>query len=414
MRKTDSVRASSAIAIRDERIYTAPTGRLSFTDPADYLDFARPFAAPDAARFDNRSDQRLEEAAFSDATALLRERALWELVDRRGSEAHPVVERFLAEEEDRACRAHALWLLQKTADRDTTDRLAGYFSDDDPEVAEWSRLLVEELSGEAVDPGPQRDVIVHEDRTFDQTLPLLISGHTLITVPQLGRIKVTLSPLWFEQILGRVMACTNKATFDNTLVIEKALDNLHPDGTQHYEAFLFKGISYALVPGKLFEHHYESVQMRPFYPSGTVEVGKSIPVAVPLARVAGTTIDTGRGGGDKDVRNCIGDGERADRIREQGFVSSVRGRYSGWAAVNLETVLETNFVPPGAVQLSNPTHPEAGPMTNAVLFGTFRGKISDHTGDGLRDVNTIPSHCTLDGEHDLYADGTGVPDPFLQ
>ncbi|MEM9555985.1 MAG: PBS lyase [Acidobacteriota bacterium] len=401
--------ATSAIEIRHDRIYTASNRRLAFTDPAEYLDFGRPIAAPDAARFDNRSLKALEEASFSDATPLLRERALWELVDRQGAAAHDVVDRFMAEEQDRACRAHALWLLQKTANAETVTRLSGYFSDDDPEVAEWSRLLVEELTGEVQNWSLGRRAEVHEDRTFDQTLPLLIAGQTLITVPQLGRIKVTLSPLWFEQILGRVMACTNRATFDSTLVIEKALDDLHPDGSTHYEVFLFKGISYELEPNKLFEHHYESVQTRPFYPSGTVEVGKSIPVAVPLARVAGTSIDN-----PIDPRACIGEGARADRMRDQGWVTTVRGRYSGWASVNLDTVLETNFVPPGAVQLSNPTHPVAGPMTNAVLFGTFRGKISDHTGTGALDINTIPCHGTVDGEHDLHCDGAAVQDPFLQ
>ena len=404
-------RRTSGIDIAHGRIYTPSKERVSFTDPAEYFDFGRPTAAPDAARFDNRSDKALEKAAFSDATPLLRERALWELVDRQGASAHDVVSRFMASEEDRACRAHALWLLQKTADAETVSRLSSYFNDEDPEVAEWSRLLVEELIGEPVEPARARGAIVHEDRTFDQTLPLLIAGQTLITVPQLGRIQVTLSPLWFEQILGRVMACTNRATFASNLVIEKAMDGLHADGSTHYEIFMFKGISYELKPNALYEHHYESVQTRPFYPSGTVEEGQSIPVAVPLNRVAGTTIG---GVGVGACSQLVGEGPRAERMQEEGFVTSVRGRYSGWAAVNLDTILETNFVPPGAVQLSNPTHEIAGPMTNAVLFGTFRGKLSDHSGDGYLDVNTIPCHGTVDGEHDLHCDGSKVEDPYLQ
>lgn len=401
-------RRLSGIDVAHDRIYTHGGEPLSYTDPAEYLDFARPIAAPDAARFDNRSDEVLAKAAFEEETALLREKALWELVDRQGAAAHEVVERFLDVEEHRGARAQALWLLQKTAVGETPGLMSKYFHDEDADVADWARLLTEELTGEPVER-IWRDAVVHEDRTFDQTLPLLIAGHTLVTVPELGRIKVTLSPLWFEQILGRVMACTNRATFTNDLVIEKALNELHPDGSTHYEIFLFKGISYQLAP-YMWEHHYESITSRPFYPSGTVEVGESVRVPVPLSRVAGTTIDPSTG-----VQNqwkVIGEGPRAEACRDEGIVRSVRGRYFGWASVNLATVLETNFVPPGSVQLSNPTHPVAGPMTNAVLYGTFRGKVSDHSQDGLLDVNTIPCHGTVDGEHDLHCDGTRVPDPF--
>jgi hypothetical protein len=277
-------------------------------------------------------------------------------------------------------------------------------------VADWSRLLAEELTGEPVERLGRR-AIVHEGRTFDQTLPLLIAGQTLVTVPNLGRIKVTLSPLWFEAVLGRVMACTRQETFLTDLVIEKALGGLHPDGSMHYETFLFKGISYQLAPN-LFEHHYESVTTRPFYPSGTVEVGDSVPVAVPLARVAGTEIQPPPDTTASAESWIVGDGPCAGRIARHGYVRSVRGRYFGWAAVNLHTVLATGTVPAGAVQLANPTDPVVGPMTNAVLFGTFRGKISDSTGDGLLDVNTIPCHGTVGGEHDLDCDGTRVADPY--
>jgi hypothetical protein len=407
--KTSLKRRTSGIDIAHGRIYSLAGEATTFTDPAEHLDFARPIAAPDAARFDNRSDEVLQEAAFSEASALERERALWELVDRQGEDAHPVVERFLDVESSRSCRIQALWLLQKTAGLGTPALMSKYFHDEDTDVADWARLLTEELTGDPVDR-IYRKAKVLEGQTFDQTLPLLIAGHVLVTVPDLGRIQVTLSPLWFEQILGRVMACTNRSTFMTNLVIEKALEGLHSDGSTHYELFLFKGNSYQLAP-TLYQHHYESVMTRAFYPSGTVEVGDAIPVAIPLARVAGTEVQAPQTSASSNLW-IVGDGPCAQEAARSGFVRSVRGRYSGWAAVNLNTVLETNFVPPGSVQLSNPTHPLAGPMTNAVLFGTFRGKITDHDGDGLLDVNTIPCHGTVDAEHDLHCDGTRVPDPF--
>lgn len=415
-------RRTSGVDIAHGRIYHNTGAPLSFTDPAELLDFGRPIAAPDAARFDNRSDKALEEAAFTAPTPLLRERALWELVDRNGEDSHDVVERFLLNETDRACRTNALWLLQKSAGTATPYLLSTFFYDDDPEVADWARLLAQEITGEPIEMVHRR-AVVREEGAFDQTLPLIIAGYTLVNVPQYGRIKVSLSPLWFESILGRVMACTNHSTFTTDLVIEKALDGLHPDGSTHYETFLFKGVTYKLTPG-LFEHHYESVTTRAFYPSGTVEVGDSIPVAIPLARVAGTEVEMPPAeppkpppppsGGTASTGWIIGDGPRAKRIARDGYVRSVRGRYYGWAAINLNTVLQVYDVPPGAIQLSNPTHPVAGPMTNGVLYGTFRGKVSDHTGDGSLDINSIPCHSTVAGEHDLYCDGSKVDDPFLR
>lgn len=398
-------RGTSAIQVRQNQIFTAPAVPLSFRDPAEFLDFARPVTT-DAVRFDTRTDEQLREAVFSEQTALERERALWEYADRHGSQAQELVFSFIRAEPDRAARAQALWLLQRTAGNEAADLLSNFFNDHDPEVADWSRVLSGELTGESV-PSVYNRARVHEDRTFDQTLPLLISGYALVNAPEVGRMLVTLSPLWFDSILGRVMACTNTRTFMTDLVIEKALEDLHPDGSTHYEIFKFKGFSFRLTE-RVQEHHYESLTMRRFYPSGIVEEGDSVMIPVPLARIAGTET-TG------SLRYTVeGEGARADRIRDAGFVHTVRGRYFGWAAINLDAVLSTGRVAPGFVQLSNPTDPIAGPMTNTRLYGTFRGKIGDLTGDGVLDVNTTPCHGTEDGEHDLHCDGSRVEDPFAR
>jgi hypothetical protein len=152
--------------------------------------------------------------------------------------------------------------------------------------------------------------------------------------------------------------------------------------------------------------------MRRFYPSGTVEVGDPVMIPVPLSRIAGTETKTPTAAPTATGYFLEGDGERADRIRSKGFVRTVRGRYFGWAAINLENVLATGKVSAGDVQLSNPTDPIAGPMTNTRLYGTFRSKISDLDDDGYLDINTIKCHGTEDGELDLNCDGTKVDDPF--
>lgn len=400
---------STSIEIKHDRIiYAPPSTGLSFRDPAEFLDFARPIA-DSTIRFDSRTNDELGKAAFSETTAMQRERALWELADRQGAEALSTIRQFIDAEPDRAARRHALWLLQRSAGDAGATVLSNYFGDSDPEVADWSRTLAEELTGEQIAP-IYRKVVVHENRAFDQTLPLVISGYALVNIPSVGRIVATLSPLWFDSILGRVMACTNTSTFMTDLVIEKCLLGLHPDNSPHYELFKFKGFSSPLSD-RVFEHHYESLTMRRFYPSGTVEEGDPIMIPVPLSRIAGT--ETAAPNTASPTGYFIeGDGERAERMRSAGFVRTVRGRYFGWAAINLSHVLATGNVVAGDVQLSNPTDPVAGPMTNTRLYGTFRGKISDLNDDGHLDLNTIECHGTVDGELDLHCDGSKVDDPY--
>lgn len=371
----------------------------------DVLDFAHPIKAV-TQRFDLRSDDELRRVISDDVSPIERERALWEYADRHGNDATDLVAQRAASDPDRAIRNNALWLLQRIAGSDAASLLTRWTSHDDPEAADWSRVLVQELSGSVAQP-VYTTAQVHEDRTFDQTLPLVISGYADVHIPAIGRTKAVLSPLWFESVMGRVMACTNAESVMTDLVIEKDLSGLHPDGSHHFEIFKFRGFSDPVSP-QLFEHRYESLMIRRFYPSGIVEQGPATFIPVELLRGALTDFAVQ---GEYAIE---GDGARAEKLRSlpMPFVRSVRGRFMGWAAVNVERVIEAGTVRAGDVQLSSPTDATAGPMTNVRLYGTFRGKIADHTGNGVLDINTIPCHGTIDGRHDLYADGSCVDDPY--
>lgn len=375
-----------------------------YLDPAENLDFARHAVDP-IGRFDIRPDAVLRDAAFSEPNAIDRERALWELADRGNGSASVTIQNFIRTESDRAARANALWLLARTSTNGTFRFLHSLFGDEDSEVADWARLLTEQFTN---DPSGTvyKKANVREDRTFDQTLPLVIAGYVFVTVPQLGTVKAVLSPLWFESIMGRVMACTNAATVMRDLVVEKSLAGLHKDGSKHYEVFKFSGVSVQLAE-RVYQHHYQSLTARRFYHSGVVERGQSTSVPTTLDRVATTEF--------ADASEYVIEGQGGDRLRrlkKESFVRSVYGRFSGWAAVHLDGYRTTGRISPGEVQLSSPTHPVAGPMTNARLFGTFRGKIADHDGDGQVDVNSIECHGTVNGEHDLRCDGSKADDPF--
>jgi hypothetical protein len=212
--------------------------------------------------------------------------------------------------------------------------------------------------------------------------------------------------------MGRVMACTCEETFDKELIIEKRISGYHPDGKDHYEIYKFRGLTFHPSP-QVTHHIYESRSTHTFYPSGKVEDSsiqpfddvevilnrKAEPVVVPPARPLVTT----RSRPTAPPRQKL-----PGRI-----VSSVRGKYMGFAFINLNRVLGNGMmIGPGEVQLSSVHHPVVGEMTNTFLWGTFKGKLSDLDDDGYLDVNTEPCHATLDGELDYGLEGRPSPDPF--
>jgi hypothetical protein len=385
---------------------TQPIGlhHVRSADPAEALDFGR-LSERFPHRFDGRGDRELEKQAFDAESDLERERAIWELADRRGSDVVHLLQQMFKEELTVEVRKAILWLLLQVGA--PADELALHTDDADVALADWARCLLADLTGSA-HKSLYRQVSVSEAGAFDQTLPLMISGSVLVEIGTGEYARVALSPLWFESIMGRVLACTNQSTIRTDLVIEKRLEGLHLDGSAHFELFKFRGLT-AELGNDRFEHTYQSLSNRRFYPSGVVEDGWAVEVPVELARIAVTEIPA------KTEAAVVGSGPRAKRLKrsERPFVQSVRGRYSGWASVNLDRILSEGEVRAGTVQLSTPTDPIAGPMTNARLFGIFRGTLGNQTGEGDQaDLNAIPCHGTVDGVHDLHMDGTQTPDPF--
>ncbi|HBW51748.1 MAG TPA: hypothetical protein DEF47_17790, partial [Herpetosiphon sp.] len=83
------------------------------------------------------------------------------------------------------------------------------------------------------------------------------------------------------------------------------------------------------------------------------------------------------------------------------------------AHTDLNRYLETGIIAPGSVQLVSTADPVVGKMANTVIYGTFRGKLGDLTGDGKLNVNLIPCHGTINGELDLNCDGIADEDPRI-
>lgn len=378
--------------------------RTSSADPADRIDFTRPDHA-NFTRFDQRSDAILREVALSHPLAIERERAVWELADRHGINALSTIQTVALRDENPVLRWGCLWLIQKTAGDEAATLLQPFARDEHPEVSSWAQLLYDEVYGSLGNTIETRRAKFDERNPFDQTLPLLIAGHAHTNVPGLGWFRATLSPLWFESIMGRVMACTRVATFDTDLIIEKRISDFYPDGSNHYEIYRFRGVTFA-ADQRSANHIYSGISKHTFYPSGKVQDASA-------GRVANVIVNANRAA--KTVR--IGAPLRSPETRRQQLVfervvQSVRGRYYGTAYVNVTRLLADGMaLGAGTVQLTDVHHPVVGLLTNTFLCGSFKGKLSDIDGDGLIDVNTEPCHSTIEGELDYCLSGSPNPDP---
>lgn len=391
---------------------TSVLKQKKFNDPANNISFTGPTSEYESVSFDKRTNEQLLKDAISLSTSLERERAMWEFVLRNNKDALEKIKLFFQSEEDRKVRWNLLWLAVKAAGKESIPFIESALQSKESEVRDWARVYLEELTGKQMGLEYQ-SAVYRDDRTFDQTMPLQIAGYADVNVPGMGWIQAKLSPRWFDFILGRVLACTNTNTFMTNLVIEKELKNYNPNNTHHYEPFIFRGMSYP-IDKYLTKHIYESNTTRPFYPSGKVKHGeKPHLLDVSLNRIAVTKKIYSHEEGIKLTSYEGVISERGDRLSRDGFVRSVRGKFSGWAYTDLNRFFQTGTIEPGTVQLTNTTDPVNGHLTNTVVYGTFRGKAGDYNGDGKMDINEVPCHATVEGLLDLNLDGESDRDPFV-
>lgn len=362
-----------------------------------------------AISLETRSDEQLTSDALSNPDPVLREHAIYQIVARQGVKALPLIETVLNEDPDAMVRINTLWILEGLEDERCAAIALPLTKDKDARVQEWARVFCFEMGWSPEDFRRAKEARYYEGRTFDETIFLHITCDLFIRLAESNDLwgHVIMSPQMLAKVYGQALACPIMKTREREIVISKTLSGLHEDGTDHYEAFLFKGFTERTQPNS-GNFYFETHTNRPFFKSGKADdlsAGVVENVNVPFAREGQWFLNP----------NIQIDGKNA--------IEYVRGLFQGWAYVNLDRIIGDggDFMFPGNSVLSTLHHPEVGQITNTFLFGGFKGKVVDWDNDGVLDLNYLPSHATAKGEIDSNLDGQPdipgmmvCPRPFQQ
>lgn len=348
-----------------------------------------------AARLDARPREELRHRALHHPDPVVREQALYEYADRNEADAIELLSEAVRRDSDREVRWDSLWAIEKVGGVRAIQALREFERDADPEIAEWAALFIGEL--QAGDPVfDKRDYRYTPGRTFDETIYLLIHCDLYIRLDSSNQRwgKLSLSPQGLARVYGQAHACPNVETREHKLVIAKTISGLHADGSVHMDNYLFRGFTERSREDR-GHFYFESHVQRPFYVSGRADD--------PSEGVKDSHIGFMRCG-------CWHLDSRF-KVKNAAAIRYVRGQFQGWGYVNLQRVaglpLERVLLPGNAI-LSTLHDPVVGPLTNAFISGTFKGKLNDWDGDGRIDLNSRDVFSTAEGELDTNQDG--VPD----
>ena len=348
-----------------------------------------------AVRLDTRSDGELREDALNNPDPILREQAVFEYADRDLPDVYELLREFIVTEKVRELRWDALWALEKLGGPHAISGFREFEQDDDPEIAEWSKLFRSEL--ETGDPAfDTRAAVFTPGRTFDETIYLLIHCDLYVRLDETNKHwgKLSLGPRGLAQIYGQAHACPNGATREKQLLMGKTIDGLHSDGTPHVDNYLFRGFTDRTRSDR-GNFYFESSVPRTFFKSGRADDASegTAQTQIGFARFGTWFLDP------------------SIRVHDEAAIRYVRGRFQGWGYTNIDQVLDrslSEILSPGNGVLSSIQDPAVRDYTNVFLVGTFKGKLNDWDGDGKLDLNSRDVYSTVDGEVDMDQDG--LPD----
>jgi hypothetical protein len=376
--------------INGEELAFKAKENLLFGDPTTRFE---DMIAQVSVNLERRTDEQLVYDARNLSDPAFREHALYQYLARNGAEALPVIRRALFEDPDTDLRINLLWALEWLQSEECRDLGMALINDRDHRVQEWARVFAWEMGWRPEDFRRPREFKHHEGRTFDETIYLHITCNIYIKLGPGNDMwgHLLISPQMLKRVFGQALACNNMETRDSEVVVAKTLAGLHEDGSNHHEAFLFKGFT-ELTNQSQGNFYFETQTKRPIFLSGKANdtsQGVIEDVTVPFARQGQWFLND-------DIT-----------VRGRKAIEYVRGLFQGWSYVNLERIESSGgeFFFPGNSILSTLHHPVVGPLTNGFVNGRFKGKIVDWDGDGVIDLNYLPAHATTKGEIDSNLDG---------
>jgi hypothetical protein len=386
----NELREGKSITVMHELRDGKPLEEIKGIDPI--VRFERSVGAA-AMELDLRGDDELMRDGRQHADPVMREYSLYQLMDRRGAQSLKTIEEALFEERDPQIRINLLWSLEEINSERCRDLATALLEDKDARVREWARVFCWEMGWTKQDFRHAKEARSWEGRLFDETLFLHIKSHLYVRLSPDNNLwgHVILSPQMLARVYGQALACPMIETRERELVLSKTLSGLHKDGSDHYESFLFKGFTERTSRDQ-GNFYFEAHAPRPFYLSGKADdasEGVVENVTVPFARE-----------GQWFVNENL-------KLKGQPAIEYVRGRFQGWAYVNLDRVQREggDFLFPGNSVLGTLHHPVVGPKTNTFLVGSFKGKVLDWDNDGVLDFNYLQAHATRQGEVDTNLDG---------
>ena len=349
-----------------------------------------------SVNLEKRTDSELIRDGRNLPDPAFREHALYQYLARNGAEALPVIREAIFEDTDTDLRINLLWALEWLHSEECKPIGLALLEADDLRVQEWARVFAWEMGWTDKDFRRAREFKHHEGRTFDQTIYLHITCNIYIKLgpsPDMWG-HILMSPQMLKKVFGQALACNNMETRDDEVVVAKTLSGLNPDGSRHFESFLFRGFTELTSPLQ-GNFYFETQTKRPIFLSGKANdpsEGVVEDVTVPFAREGQWFLND-------DIR-----------VKGRKAIEYVRGLFRGWSYVNLERIENSggDFFFPGNSILSTLHHPVVGPKTNGFVNGRFKGKVVDWDGDGIIDLNYLPAHATTKGEVDSNLDG--IPD----
>ncbi len=379
---------------------------LKRPDQEEYLRHARTHSDPTtrfeemiaqaAVSMEERTDEELLRQGREHSDPARREHALYMYAARHGADALPVLRQALFEDDNTDLRVNLLWSLEWLPSPDCKALALALTKDSVHRVREWARVFSWEMGWAEEDFRKKRPFMHHEGRTFDQTIYLHITCNLYIRLSESNNKwgHILLSPQMLKRVYGQALACNNLSTRDDEVVVAKSLPDLHADGSNHHESFLFRGFTELTNPTQ-GNFYFETHTPRPIFMSGKAHdtsQGVVDDVTVPFARQ-----------GQWFLNENI-------QVDNRMAIEYVRGLFQGWGYVNLERIENSggDFFFPGNSILSTLHHPEVGPKTNAYINGRFKGKVVDWDGDEIIDLNYLPAYATTKGELDTNLDG--IPD----